>query len=222
MEILSHCRLCHGPVNDFYRSTKPFIACYEHCLRCDLVQTEKSALPSLAREKHEYQMHNNHIMDDGYVGFLSRILDPMEEFVAKEKDVGLDWGSGPYPMLVKLAMLRGMRMDHYDPIFAPDGERLGKDYDFIMTTEVVEHFHNPHTSWKEMLSHLKNNGKLAVMTQLRREEHEFKNWYYRQDCTHVAFYSEKTMSWIAQNLQLKILKIKQNVVIFEKLNNCPL
>ncbi|MBO8138417.1 MAG: methyltransferase domain-containing protein [Desulfotomaculum sp.] len=47
--------------------------------------------------------------------------------------------------------------------------------------------------------HLAAKGILALMT-LYHNNHNFKNWWYRQDKTHICFYSPKTFSWIAKHL----------------------
>ena len=45
---------------------------------------------------------------------------------------------------------------------------------------------------------------------------EFLAWRYKDDLTHVSFYSLATMRWIAARLQLELTPIDGRVVLFQR------
>ena len=52
---------------------------------------------------------------------------------------------------------------------------------------------------KEVVVLLQKGGTLAIMTRFYGVEAPFAQWWYRRDPTHVCFYCEETMRWIASN-----------------------
>jgi len=143
-------------------------------------------------EKAQYDNHHNSIDDEGYCTFLSRIIDPIEAYVEKGGS-GLDFGSGPGPTLSRLFERRGFKMDIYDPYYAPDNTIFKKQYTFITSTEVIEHMYQPMFEIKRLMGILEEGGVIGLMTMFVPERQEdFKPWFYKNDPTHIAFYSEKT------------------------------
>ena len=81
---------------------------------------------------------------------------------------------------------------------APDAAALSGEYDFITATEVVEHLHHPGVELARLWSLLRPGGCLGVMTKLVRDPDAFAGWHYKNDPTHVCFFSEHTWQWWAQ------------------------
>lgn len=213
--MINKCRLCSNNTSDFYQAEKPFKANYYQCRICDLVEMDESSFLASEEEKKHYGLHENDKKDPGYLNFLNQCLEPTLEYIEKGMR-GLDFGCGPFPMLVKIMEEKGFGMDYFDPYFFPDTNKLQESYDFVTATEVVEHFNNPHSSWKKLVGRVRPGGVLSVMTSIRYPETDFHLWHYRRDETHVCFYSPKTFDWIAKEYGLSILKIKKNVYIFRK------
>jgi hypothetical protein len=166
-------------------------------------------------ERKRYELHNNNPQDNGYRRFLCRLADPLCEMLsAGEK--GLDFGSGPGPAMSLILQERGFDVTIYDPFFAPDPISTQQRYDFITCTEVIEHFFHPHRELERMLNMLNQGGLLAVMTEVRDPMVDFREWYYPRDPTHVAFYDEMTMRWIATRWRLDVFAPQRNVRIFKK------
>ncbi|WP_240485113.1 class I SAM-dependent methyltransferase [Aestuariibacter salexigens] len=158
-------------------------------------------------------MHQNHINDAGYVRFLEKLLLPVAKRLhAKAK--GLDFGSGPQPVLAALFSQRQFEMSHYDPIYHDDKTLFEKTYDFVTASEVVEHFHKPSESWQRMANLLNADGLLGVMTKRVISRERFANWHYKNDKTHVSFYSDETMFWLAQKFGWDCELISSDVVLF--------
>ena len=168
--------------------------------RCDLCQStylDPAQHPDRAREKAEYDRHENNPQDPAYRRFLNRLAAPLIERL-EPGSKGLDFGCGPGPALAQMLEESGFAMSLYDPIYAPDGKILERPYDFITCTEVVEHFHRPAEEFERLFSLLKPGGWLGLMTRLQTDDDRFAGWHYRRDPTHVVFYRETTFLWLAK------------------------
>ena len=107
-------------------------------------------------------------------------------------------------------------MENFDPFYADNRELLDGTYDFLTCVETVEHFHYPDREWKLMINLIKIGGQLAIMTQTYSDNMNFKNWYYKNDKTHVCFYSKETFQWLALQYYLKAEFKGTSVVFFTK------
>ena len=131
----------------------------------------------------------------------------------------LDFGSGPGPTIEVVLGEQGWTVTNYDPFFTPDEQALKERYDLISCTEVVEHFHTPKTSWKLLLSLLKPQGNLVIMTQPSDQystESAFKHWRYIREKSHIAFYHSQTMYWIAKTYGLQLSILSPSVFWFSR------
>ncbi len=187
---------------------------YHICKTCDLISVPDRFLVSKKDEKAKYDNHQNSIEDKGYCNFLDRLLIPLEKYL-KKGDKGLDFGSGPGPTLSLLMKDRGFEMDIYDIFYHDDREVFDKRYDFITSTEVIEHLKDPLFEIKRLWSCLKSGGVLGLMTAFRVER--FEEWYYKRDLTHIRFFSPKSFEWIAGYLDAKIELCGDGVVILKKI-----
>ncbi len=167
-----------------------------HCTVCDLAFADPAHLPSKEEELARYQGHQNSASDERYVAFLDRLARPLGERVGIARQ-GLDFGCGPAPVLADLLTRQGHRMCVYDPFFFPSEGVLGEPYDFVVCTEVAEHFHDPNKEFARLRELIRPGGWLGLMTSFRKPWNEFPAWHYHRDPTHVAFYSERTLRWIA-------------------------
>lgn len=91
----------------------------------------------------------------------------------------------------------GHRMTLFDPFFQPDQCTLEQAYDLITCTEVAEHFHRPWEEFDRLDRLLRPGGWLGIMTCFQTDDERFANWHYRRDPTHVVFYREATLRFIA-------------------------
>lgn len=210
---ISHCPLCQTDTHaeHYHRDRKRE---YLKCPRCYLVYVHPSSLPAKDVEKLEYSFHENSAEDEGYVKFLSRLLDPLKPYLSEQVDV-IDFGCGPAPVLAQLMELEGPEVALYDPFFAYYPENLTKQYDIITCTEAIEHFHQPHKEWALWLKMLRPNGMLAIMTKRVIDKTRFAQWHYKNDPTHVSFFSEDTFAYLAEQHGF-IVEYPCNDVVFMK------
>lgn len=192
---------------------------YWHCRTCDLVFLDPALRFDPAAEKKHYGLHQNSVHDAKYCEFLQKLITPLllqVEQVANSEACGLDFGSGPSPVLAELVRRAGFQMEIFDPFFANDLSVLTRRYDFVSCCEVVEHMYDPHVGFSQLDAVLKPGGVLGIMTGMIGDWSQFASWNYPNEATHVCFYSEKTMAWLANVFNWQLLRVGANVTIFQK------
>ena len=192
---------------------------YLQCTVCDLVYVAPEYLPSQEREKQEYDLHENNFEDEGYRKFLGKVLTPLSAYISSNKDSelkALDFGCGPAPVLAQMLEELGVSTRVYDPFFANIPEALEHTYNIITCTEAIEHFHQPHREWAMFCRLLAENGILAVMTKRVIDKARFASWHYKNDPTHVCFFSESTFQYLAQRDGFNVVFPTNDVALFFK------
>ncbi|MEM7130570.1 MAG: class I SAM-dependent methyltransferase [Chloroflexota bacterium] len=188
---------------------------YLRCPVCHLIFVPPAYFLSPSAEKAEYDLHQNSPMDQGYRRFLSRLFEPMNERIPPQSH-GLDFGSGPGPTLSLMFEEAGHTVTIYDKYYAPEVATLGQTYDFITASEVVEHLHTPQIELKQLWSALRPNGTLGIMTKLALDQAAFSRWHYKNDLTHVSFFSRETFAWLGKEWDAEIEFVGSDVTLFRK------
>ena len=210
---MTPCLLCHSEstASFFEGNTQSFYSCSQ----CGTVFRHPSNFISASEEKARYLTHNNDVNDPRYRQFVSPITERvMEDF--NSTSLGLDFGAGTGPVITEILTNKGYRLNLYDPFFHPDVSVLNETYDFIVCCEVIEHFKKPQKEFSLLKRLLKPDGKLYCMTHLLCEPRDFGNWYYKDDPTHVIFYSEENLKWIRDNLGYSEVKIDDRLIVFSR------
>ncbi len=189
---------------------------FRKCENCGLIYKDKDSRLSADTEKSRYLFHQNSIEDQGYIDFLNQLIVPLLNFI-QPYDSGLDFGCGHTPVLSELLKSRSFNCDFYDPFFFPIANFSIK-YDFVVSTEVFEHFFSPQKELRLISSILKTNGILGIMTELYDRISDFHNWYYHKDPTHVCFFGNKSMEFICKIYRFKIeYTDNKRVIILRKI-----
>ncbi len=176
---------------------------------------QRDQLPDNQTEYSRYLLHENDPKDPRYRNFLSRLADPLIKKLQPGM-VGLDYGCGPGPALGQMLGEIGHEIHFYDPFFRPDASVLNRKYDFIVCSEVVEHFHKPADEFERLDKMLNPSGWLGMMTSFLTDDLQFANWHYRRDPTHVVFYSQETFRYIAGQLGWNCEIPAKNVVLMQR------
>lgn len=163
------------------------------------------------QEKQEYDKHQNSLNDEGYLTFLSRAITPITESISPPAK-GLDFGCGPAPALAHKLSSDGYEMSVYDHFYCAEPSVLEHQYDFITCTEVIEHLHQPLQILTQLLSMLKSGGRLVLMTKLVINKERFAAWHYKNDPTHICFYSQDTFSYLANEFDCELSFIGNDVI----------
>lgn len=207
-----HCPLCDALGSDFLRDRR---RAYLRCGRCLLVWVPAAFLLSPAQEKAEYDLHQNNVDDPAYRGFLGRLATPLLQRLSPGCS-GLEFGCGPGPALAAMLREAGHRVTLYDPFYFPDPAALEGRYDFITATEVVEHLHRPGAELRRLWRLLRPGGTLGIMTRLVRDREAFSTWHYKNDPTHVCFFSRDTWHWWARCHAASVVFPQADVILLAK------
>lgn len=209
----THCPLCAGNAISSYFSDRrrPYL----NCGRCGLVFVPPEHYLSRDAEKAEYALHQNDIADPGYRSFLSRLTNPLTGRLSPGAH-GLDFGCGPGPALAHMLRESGFEVALYDSIFVPEESVLQASYAFICATEVVEHLHHPGRELDRLWSLLQPGGWLGIMTKLVRDQTAFASWHYKNDPTHVCFFSADTWQWWARQYSASLEIIGADVILLQR------
>ena len=110
----------------------------------------------------------------------------------------------------------GHEVSLFDVFYAPDPAVFQRQYDFVTATEVVEHLARPGEELARLWSLLRPGGWLGVMTKLVRDRDAFAGWHYKNDPTHVCFFSADTWRWWARDRGAALETIGADVILLEK------
>ena len=207
-----NCPLCLNTSVDEFDNIAGII--FLQCVNCKSVFKHFENYPTPKAEKERYLEHNNDTSNKGYQTFVQ----PIVKSILKSKQnsaVGLDFGAGTGPVIAELLQAKGYNINLYDPFFYPNKGVLNNTYDFIICCEVMEHFHTPNNEFGLLRKLLKPGGTLFCMTHLLPKKIDFRRWYYKNDPTHVIFYSEENIKWIKSNFNFSEATIEDRLIVFE-------
>lgn len=192
---------------------------YCQCENCKLVFVPVIHHLSQEDEKTEYDKHDNTELTPGYRGFLNRSLAPLCEKVTSDfpsSAIGLDFGCGEGAFLSVMAAEKGLLIKNYDLYYHNHSSLLGEQYDYIVMTEVLEHIARPAELLPKLLAMLKAKGFLLVMTKRVLSQSRFAQWHYKQDPTHICFYSVDTFEWVASAYNLVLDIVSDDIVTLSR------
>ncbi|WP_434638103.1 class I SAM-dependent methyltransferase [Sulfurimonas sp. NW7] len=202
------CPLCQNSAGLLYEENQRYFACKV----CHGIFVDETDLPDAQSEKERYELHDDNTEDAGYRKFVSPITANIEKDFSK-KAKGLDFGAGTSQIITKVMQEKGYDISPYDPYFHPNKALLENKYDYIASCEVIEHFYRPAKEFTLLKSMLKEKAKLYLMTDMYDERVEFSSWYYKNDPTHVFFYTKKTFEWIEKKFGFSNLFIEKRLII---------
>lgn len=188
---------------------------YNQCANCALVFVPSEFHLSAEEERAYYDLHENSLEDPGYRSFLSRCATPLLEVLSPGSE-GLDFGCGPAPLLATMLAEAGHRVELFDHYYAPNTGAMKRDYDFIASTEVIEHLSAPGDELQQLWRRLRPGGVMALMTKLVISRERFAQWHYIRDPTHICFFSAESFRWLAESLSAELQFADRDVVFLCK------
>lgn len=212
INMKNNCPLCGHAANTFFQDK---LHHFYLCQQCDGIFRNKTQFLNKKEEKNRYLNHVSSMEDTGYFKFISPIIEEVAS-TFPVGSLGLDFGCGHTPVLSRHLADKGFDMVEYDPIFFNDKSVLKDQYDFIVACEVIEHFYDPLSEFKDLISLLKHDGRLICKTHPFEKEIDFANWYYKNDPSHVFIYQKKTFEWIKDFFGFKNVKINDRLISFSK------
>ncbi|QHI68832.1 class I SAM-dependent methyltransferase [Tichowtungia aerotolerans] len=209
-ENTSNCPLCNALSDPFCADrTREYLRC--PC--CDLIFVPPKLRLSMEAEKARYDLHQNDSADSGYRKFMNRLFQPLEKKLSPGAG-GLDFGCGPGPTLSLMFEEAGYPCAIYDLHYANDPSVFERQYDFLTCSETMEHMYRPREEFKRFLTLVKPGGWIGIMTQLH--DHApvpFERWHYKNDDTHVCFFSTQTFQWLEKTYSLHLEFHSDNVIL---------
>ena len=207
------CPLCGSNKTQSYYSNEN--SSYWQCSNCELVFLAKRFHLNNKDEKSRYDLHQNDSDDAGYRQFLSTVFNPVLKHIQPQAK-GLDFGCGPGPTLSLMFEDAGFEVDLFDKYYANHPQVFNNNYDFITATEVAEHLAEPGIELGRLYGMLKPNGVLAVMTGMLHTDIDFSTWYYKSDPTHICFFNQASMKYLAAQWGARVEFIDKDVTLFFK------
>lgn len=190
------CKIC--------RSKTKLLNGFYHCLNCNFIM--KKNIVSEEAEKNRYLLHKE---GEDYFKYLHNLF---KDYLKKD-DIILDFGSGKSNALAQsFPKYNITSYDYYFNQVAYDD----KKYDVIILNEVIEHIEYPLEVLENLRKMLKEEGFILIQTGLTDKIEDINKWWYTRDITHISFFSLNTFSYIAQKLNLNLIKKAQFIILRNK------
>lgn len=210
------CRVCDGPSVPFYNDRRAFY----RCLSCSLVFTLEIAAPD-EQERH-YKSQWEIQQPDFWRGQTDALLGVAERYVAPRRV--LDFGAGSGGMTLELKR-RGIDCTPLEPMehgYLKD-QRYPAPFDAIFAVEVVEHILDLWAELNAMYAVLAPGGIIVLTTLLTEKfirlpdaaEH-FKEWWYKDDPTHVSFFCKSALDALAKRGGWDVDVIAEQVIVLRR------
>lgn len=206
-----NCVLCRSTAKHFlcFRAKN-----YYRCTNCHAVMMAFQDQLNEKMEKERYDQHNNDPTDYGYRRFVGPLVKKVTETFSSEAR-GLDYGAGPGPVAAIMLGEKGYDVELYDPYYHSDRSPLLKKYDFIICSEVIEHFRDPAKEFSLLRSLLLPQGALFCMTEILTDDLDFEQWYYKNDPTHIFFYHNYSLLYIKNAYNFTKLTVEKRLICFD-------
>lgn len=200
-----NCKICNSQSKEIFkgRILNKYDVAYFHCENCGFMCTEE---PHWLEEAYADSMN---LSDTGILLrniYLSRSASAIIYFFFNKKAKFLDYAGG-YGVFTRLMRDIGFDFFWHDPytknILARGFEGSEKEnYELVTSFESFEHFVNPLVEIEKMLEISKNIIFSTTLTpSLIPKPEEW--WYYGlEHGQHIAFYSQKTLEFIATKYKL--------------------
>ncbi len=228
-----NCPFCENTAIKEYSLSKKYYHCEANRNNgCGGFFVHKSFFDSTEEQKKRYLQHKNELNiqseKNGYRKYLEKFVSTVLTYVDdQDKNIHtlFDYGSGPSPSLVMLLeeynqtsfFSNDVSIKHWDPFFYPDGDFFTNGADIVFCLEVIEHFEKPLEGFNGLAKSCAKDGLIAIQTQLAPNTfEEFKTWWYKEDSTHVSFYSLKAIKECAIRAGLTFEAEKNGVVFLSK------
>ena len=174
------------------------------CTDCRLVFVPKKEFLTFDDERKRYDLHQNDDSSESYRKYLKKIADEVTNIPTAEAAI-LDFGAGRDHVLTRILRERGYDCQAYDPLYELGSDSLEKDFDLIVLCEVIEHLRNLPAEIELLKKLLSPEGYLYVRTQLYPPLDQFSKWWYINDLTHIHFFTETTLQFLARSLGRQVL-----------------
>ncbi len=190
------------------------------CRNCFLIFTDEFA--GEAEAEAHYKKQQAETDASFWKEQVDALLTISAKYVPRPKKI-LDFGAGSGE-ITKEIRSRGLDCTSLEPMedgFLKD-QSFGEKFDIIFAVEVIEHIQNLWEELREMEEVLSPGGVMVFSTILTdkfvyeaNSVDVFREWFYKDDQTHVSFFCNETMSYIANMLGYEAYTFGQNVIVLK-------
>lgn len=191
------CKLCESyGVEEFCKDKN---RTYYRCSDCELIFVPEIYYLDIANEKARYDLHNNSIYNEGYVKYLTEVIEVGKAIIRRNESI-LDFGAGKEAVLTTIFKKHGYNCTAYDPLYNHSDQVENRSFGLLIACEVVEHIRCIQKEIIFMNKLLKPISKVLIRTQLYPSPDKFLKWWYIQDLTHINLFTTKTIIKLADLL----------------------
>ena len=216
MESDVKCRVCKIPSEEFYKDTRTFYKCPV----CYLIFTEEMADEKGSEEHYKKQWTEGN--PDFWKQQVDVFMGVAERFITPAKI--LDFGSGSGAITEELRS-RGYDVTPLEPM--EHGYLRDQNYPYlfnlIVGLEVIEHIPNLWDELRELNDVLQPGGVMIFSTAMTDKfiEHPqavevFKGWWYKDDQTHVSFFSTDSVAMMAHKMGYESYVVGDQLFVLKK------
>lgn len=193
------CVLCGSDGADIFFTDRR--RAYLRCPTCDLVFVAREQMLSRTDERARYDQHHNTATDLAYVSYIDACIAELRRLPLAGARI-LDFGCGQHAVMTARLREQGLDCTAYDPLYQLGTHALADTYDVVAAVEVVEHLRELRQELDGIARSLAPGGRLFVRTLLRCADVPFATWWYKNDLTHVNFFSADTWEFVARTWDL--------------------
>ena len=220
------CRLCHNQAHLVFEDVRPFYACNV----CGLIFSDCFLSVEEVEKHYKDQYHNECDWGNEAAVFILWLKNFGGGSAPLLSLSFLDYGSGGGFLAGALRKI-GFKVDCYEPMLHGEFNResYSEAYDVIILNEVVEHLEDINKTLDVVYNVLADNGLVFIKTLLTDQmindplnfQELFKGWWYKDDPTHISFFSSLTIEYICKNrgrnFVAKAISNADNCVLLQKI-----
>lgn len=208
------CRICQAFSSIFFQDQRAFFKCPE----CSLIFTE--GIPSKEAEEKHYKDQWATTDPNFWKSQVDVLLQLIGNYLTPSRI--LDFGSGSGEMTNEFRK-RGYDVTALEPMthgYLKD-QNYSEKFNVVIAVEVIEHLLKPWEELQEIEKVLAQDGIVIFSSLLTNSfidrpdaREQFKNWWYKDDPTHVSFFCNRVLSKMAdmKNYDIDIFDDKAFVV----------
>lgn len=212
------CRICDDQAFIFFEDRRPFYL----CKNCGLIFTDCP----LSSEKTKEHYQSQHVNNFDWSNFAKSLLEAVS-FAIKPRTI-FDFGSGSGKLADEFRTM-GFEVHNYEPMLHGvfQAEKYFNSYDLVILNEVIEHLVDVISVFYGVCSLVRSGGLLyvgtlttdAMINEPDKFQELFSSWWYKDDQTHVSFFSQLTFEYICalkKNCKLQMLSAGSSGIILQK------
>ena len=168
------------------------------CPACGLIFVPAEDHLSPEEELLRYALHDNTPGHEGYNRYFAELM----QVIIDRGPAGaiLDFGSGRSAVLTGLLNYRGYSCTAYDPLYGIGIDAVDATYDRVILSEVIEHVRDLPGEITLLGKVTRPSGEIVMRTKIYPSVEDFAGWWYKNDTTHVNFFSHGAMEILAGRL----------------------